>query len=155
MPVLTGGTPSATTTAWCVAVEPIESGKVGRVAVGGVVQCKLDIDAEAYSFASPQASTVALKAGLSGDAAILWKESGTGSNKWGLVRIGSPAVGIRHGTFTGQWLKGSSAIVSDSSSSSTFEAMNYFADLFGSGTRKCAIGRVADGFGWILLAAEC
>ncbi len=72
MPVLTGGTPSATTTAWCVAVEPIESGKIGRVAVGGVVQCK------------------AADLGKASGAHVLWKDS-----NWALIRM---QAGVIRGT---------------------------------------------------------
>jgi len=83
MPVLTGGTPSATTTAWCVAVEPIESGKVGRVAVGGVVQCKASIGDSAHKFLRAKATTSELESAWSGEGLILWKGSG-----WALVRLG-------------------------------------------------------------------
>lgn len=83
MPVLTGGTPSATTTAWCVAVEPIESGKVGRVAVAGVVQCKLSVGDSSHKFARAKASTSELETATSGESLILWKGAG-----WALVRLG-------------------------------------------------------------------
>jgi len=90
MPVLTGGAPSATTTAWCVAVEPIESGKVGRVAVGGVVQCKVEVDKADDKFVGCSGS--GLKTGVKGEGLILYKESGTGSGKWALVRMGTTAT---------------------------------------------------------------
>jgi len=83
MPVLTGATPSATTTAWCVAVEPIESGKIGRVAVGGVVQCKASIGNSAHKFLRAKASTSELESAWSGEGLILWQGSG-----WALVRMG-------------------------------------------------------------------
>lgn len=89
-PVLTGGTPSATTTAWCVAVEPIESGKIGRVAVSGVVQCKVTVDKSEDKLVGCGGS--GLTTGVKGEGLILWKESGTGSNKWALVRIGTTAT---------------------------------------------------------------
>lgn len=82
-PVLTGGTPSATTTAWCVAVEPIESGKIGRVAVAGVVQCKLSVGDSSHKFARAKASTSELETATSGEGLILWKGAG-----WALVRLG-------------------------------------------------------------------
>jgi hypothetical protein len=92
MPVLQGGTPSASTTAWCVAVEPIESGKIGRVAVGGVVQCKVEVDKADDKFVACKASTSELKTGVKGEGLILWKESGTGTGKWALVRLGTTAT---------------------------------------------------------------
>jgi hypothetical protein len=83
MPVLTGGTPSATTTAWCVAVEPIAANSVGRVAVGGVVQCKASIGNSAHKFVRAKASTTELESAWSGEGLILWQASG-----WALVRLG-------------------------------------------------------------------
>lgn len=127
MPVLTGGTPSATTTAWCVAVEPIESGKVGRVAVGGVVQVK------------------AADLGKAAGSQILWKDS-----NWALIRLQGGTI---RGTFTAPWPKGSTANVTDASSASTYTATNYFAEITASGEKTCAIA-YANGE-WILIAAEC
>ena len=128
MPVLTGGTPSATTTAWCVAVEPIENGKVGRVAVGGVVQLK------------------AADLGKAAGAHVLWKDS-----NWALIRM---QAGVIRGTFSPPWNKGSTATVTDAiNSGATITAKNYFANLTGSGPKSCAIAYA--GGEWILIAAEC
>ena len=121
MPVLTGGTPSATTTAWCVAVEPIESGKVGRVAVGGVVQCK------------------AADLGKASGALVLWKDS-----NWALIRM---QAGVIRVTFTGTWTKGSTTTVTDAViSGATYTAKNYIATLSGS---ACLIAYVANE--WVLV----
>jgi predicted RecA/RadA family phage recombinase len=121
LPVLTGGTPSATTTAWCVAVEPIESGKIGRVAVGGVVQLK------------------AADLGKASGAHVLWKDS-----NWALVRM---QAGVIRGTFTGTWTKGSTTTVTDAViSGATYTAKNYIATLSGS---ACLIAYVADE--WVLV----
>lgn len=124
-PVLTGGTPSDTTTAWGVAVEPIESGKIGRVAVGGVVQCK------------------AADLGKAAGAAVLWKDS-----NWALIRLQS---GIVRGTFTGTWSKGSTKTVTDATASSVTygNVKNYIASLSPSGTMACSIAYVGDE--WILV----
>jgi hypothetical protein len=128
MPVLTGGTPSATTTAWCVAVEPIASGSIGRVAVGGVVQVK------------------ATDLGKASGSHVLWKNS-----SWALIRINA---GIIRGTFSGSWAKGATATVTDAVLSGvTYAAKNYFTSLAGSGTKACAIAQA--GGEWILIAAEC
>jgi hypothetical protein len=91
-PIVTGGTPSATTTAWGVAVEPIESGKIGRLAVGGVVQCKVEVTSADDKFVACKASASEIKTGVKGEGLILYKESGTGSGKWALVRIGTTAT---------------------------------------------------------------
>jgi hypothetical protein len=121
MPVLTAGTPSATTTAWCVAVEPIAANAVGRVAVGGVVQLK------------------ASDLGKASGAHVLWKDS-----TWALIRI---QAGVIRGTFTGTWTKGSTTTVTDAVvSGATYTAKNYIATLSGS---VCLIAYVADE--WVLV----
>ena len=121
MPVLTGGTPSATTTAWCVAVEPIAANAVGRVAVGGVVQLK------------------AADLGKASGAHVLWKDS-----TWALIRM---QAGVIRGTFSGTWTKGSTTTVTDAViSGATYTAKNYIATLSGS---VCLIAYVADE--WVLV----
>lgn len=153
-PVLTGGTPSDTTTAWGVAVEPIESGKIGRVAVGGVVQCKIEVTAADDKFVACKSG--GLKTGASGEGLVLWKDGGTGADKWAIVRLGGGgAGGLKRGTFSAPWTKGSTKAVTDAITTGTTysEVMNYFANVSGSGTKNCAIAKV--GTEWILIAAEC
>ena len=88
LPVVAGGTPSDTTTAWCIAVEPIAAGKIGRVAVGGVVQVKVEIVDSAHTFARCKSSSSELRSTDNGEGLILWKQ-GTGSGQWALVRLGN------------------------------------------------------------------
>jgi len=88
LPVVAGSTPSATTTSWCVAVEPIPAGAIGRVAVGGVVQVKVDVADAAHVFAKCKSSTAELKSTDNGEGVILWK-AGTGTGQWALVRLGN------------------------------------------------------------------
>lgn len=153
-PVLEGAAPSDVPGAkFVVTLEPIKAGKIGRAAIDGVVQVKLDVESESDAFASTSGSTSMLSTGQSGEAAILWKESGTGSNKWGLVRLGTNR-GIVRGTFTAPWSKGSTKTVTDAVNTMvTYTAKNYFASMTGSGTKACAISYVAGE--WILIAAEC
>jgi hypothetical protein len=104
-----------------VAVEPIESGKIGMVAVSGVVQLK------------------AADLGKASGAHVLWKDS-----TWALVRI---QAGIIRGTFSGTWTKGSTATVMDAVvSGATYTAKNYIATLSGS---VCLIAYVANE--WVLI----
>ena len=136
MPVLTLGATSSTTTAWCVAIEPIAANKIGRVAVAGAVQIK--------------ASDLPKAKG----APVLWKDS-----NWALIVVGNE--GVRLGTVSATWSKGSNATVTqlkpDGSALSptvTFEAKNWFATVtVSSGTKKVACAPVGDQ--WILIAAEC
>lgn len=135
MPLVTGAAPSATTTAWGVAVEPIAAGRVGRLAVAGVVQAK----------------TADL--GKCGGYQLLWRDA-----TWALIQIGG---GLRLGTISATWTKGQTATVTeqygDGSSrpgAPTFQATNWFATItVSSGTKRVACGRT-DGR-WILIAAEC
>jgi predicted RecA/RadA family phage recombinase len=134
-PVITAGATSATTTAWCVAVEPIASGAIGRVAVSGVVQIKSSDFNKAVG------------------AQLLWKNS-----NWALIQIGG---GLRLGTISASWAKGATATVTEQNGdgsartgSPTFTATNYFAAItVSSGTSRVACGKVDDR--WILIAAEC
>ena len=135
VPMLTGAAPTATTTAWGVAVEPIAAGKIGRLAVSGVVQVK------------------AADLGKAGGYQLLYRDA-----TWALVAIGG---GLRLGTVAGTWTKGQAATVTEQfgdgtakPTGSTFTATNYFATItVSSGTRRVACGKVDDK--WLLIAAEC
>jgi hypothetical protein len=87
-PCITGTMPSATTgAAFCIAVEPIKAGKIGRVAVAGVVQAKLTVGSGVTGDrARPHASRDTLELAANGPARVLWRPSGSGT-VWGLVRI--------------------------------------------------------------------
>ena len=136
MPVLTLGATSSSTTAWCVAIEPIAANKIGRVAVSGAVQIKAsDL---------PKAS----------GATVLWKDT-----NWALVVAGGREP--RLGTISATWTKNATATVTqiqaDGSALSpavTFSATNYFATVtVASGTKKVLCVFVGDR--WLLVAAEC
>lgn len=88
-PVLVGVTPTTATQAVCIAVQPIKNQGVGRVAVHGVVQCRLEIQNAAHNFAGCKASTYEMLTEWGGPVQVLWKESTTGGGRWALVRIGS------------------------------------------------------------------
>jgi hypothetical protein len=88
MPVLTGGTPSEDSRAIAIAVEPIAANAIGRVAIDGAVQVKLDVGHSDHRFARPKASTSAMQSDWGGPAMIIWKPTGTGANQWSLVRMG-------------------------------------------------------------------
>lgn len=91
--VLIGSTPSDTPHAGKIAVlvEPIQSGKVGRACVNGVVPVKVNISDANHKFADVYNGTAGnLKSDFFGAAQILWAESGTGL-KWAVVRLGNPS----------------------------------------------------------------
>ena len=134
-PVLSGGLPTGGS-AFVVAVEPIAAGKIGRAAVAGVVQAKVNVPDAGHGFATAKDGDLTqLSSAASGDVQILWKESGTGSNKWAIVRFGAGANNNRLGKVTGTWSKGAtasvtqwkgdgSAVVSGPSGPLTFTAIN-------------------------------
>jgi hypothetical protein len=128
MPVITGYTPDAATTAWCVAVEPIESGTIGKVAVDGVVQCKV------------------ADLGKARGAHVLWKDSA-----WALIRIG---VGVVSGTFTGDWGAGQVKTVTHLGDSSiTYAVGNQLGNFrLGSNSTECTIA-FSNG-GWTLISVN-
>lgn len=146
-PCVVGSVPDPKKPAWCVAVEPIKAGRIGRVAVGGVVQCKLTVTSSSDRFATCGSTTSSLVTGSSGEALILWKGSG-----WGLVRLGCTR-GIVRGTWTGSWSKGTTKSVTDALSGATITVKNYFSSLTATSAKQCAAAWVGEE--WILIAAEC
>lgn len=159
--------------AFVVSVEPIRAGELGLVAIDGVVQVKLNVTDVGDKFASPAAGSRELTTSSSGQASILWKESGTGAGKWGLVRIGSGAGGadVKLGKITGTWTKagtqtvyehngaGSQISVSTGSSGATapatFTGVNRFATVAASGSAAKFVACGLVGNDWHLIAAEC
>jgi hypothetical protein len=138
LPVVTGDTPSDGDAAWCVAVEPIAAGKVGRVAVAGVVQCKVLIQSETDYFVKAGDTVNELVTGADGDGVILWKEDSTGSNKWALIRFGSGPRGMKLGKTLSDWNTDSLASInvytgesgSETYSGETIEnCVNKFGDI--------------------------
>lgn len=73
---------------YCILQEPIKSGEIGRAVMSGVSWCQLNITADTDTAAEIEDGTRSyLKTGGSGSAKILYMESGTGTNKWGLVYL--------------------------------------------------------------------
>jgi len=135
-PVLSCGSPSAGGAA-VVTVDPIKPGKLGRVAVAGAIQVR----ASDLSYL--------------GSAQVLWSD-----DHWGLVVLGSSG-GVRLGTISATWSKGTTATVTRQKGdgtaltpTQTFTASNHFATIIvSSGTKRVACALV--GSTWILIAAEC
>jgi len=88
-PCVIGVMPTGAGEPFVVAIEPIASSGIGRAAIAGVVQCKLNVTNESDRTAhSTSGSTAELTTGVGGAAEILWKQPGTGSGKWAVVRLG-------------------------------------------------------------------
>jgi hypothetical protein len=159
-PVLSGGLPTGGSS-FVVAVEPIAAGKIGRVAVAGVVQAKINVVAESDTFATAKDGDLTqLTSASSGEAQILWKESGTGASKWAIVRFGGAGgASIRLGKVTGTWSKthwkgdGSQA-VTGASGPATFTAINRAQTVTGP-TGGYWVGCESIDGTWHLEWAEC
>jgi hypothetical protein len=66
-------------------MEPIKSGAIGRAACGGVFACKVNVTNEAHKFAKAKdGDRTQLQSASCGVLQLLWKEGGTGANKWAL-----------------------------------------------------------------------
>jgi triosephosphate isomerase len=136
MPIVTLGTPSGSSRACGVAIEPIDANGIGKVAVAGAVQVK---KADLHKLT---------------DKTVLWEDS-----NWALVVL--QGASIRLGTIAATWTKGNSATVTMQSGDGaavspavTFTAQNYFATVtVASGTRRVACARIDNT--WVLIAAEC
>lgn len=111
-PCVTGVTPTDSAKPFVIAVEPIAAGKIGRAAVAGVVQCKLDVTAAGDGTAGGKPGSRSELTTGSGSARILWKQSGTGGGKWGLVAIGGGGgTSIRMCKTIADWEVGSTQLV--------------------------------------------
>ena len=87
VPVVSGSTPTLATAAFGVTVEPIGSGAIGRLAVGGAVQVKLDVQDASHKWAKPKGSTTELQTDHGGGGLVLWKNDATGPGQWALVQL--------------------------------------------------------------------
>lgn len=88
-----GSTPSGATGPgkWCVTMEPVADGEIGRAVLLGVVPVEVDVSGGVEDFAEfKSGSTSVLEASATGTARILWIES-TGDTRWAVVRLGDGA----------------------------------------------------------------
>lgn len=102
-----GATPSTSTPhygQYAILQEPAAAGAIVRSVMHGLTWCKLTIThASDIAAEITNGTTTALTTGYVGTSRILWKESGTGSGKWGLIRVGDTLdnfVGKSDGTIT-------------------------------------------------------
>lgn len=164
MACVRGAVPAADTAGrFVVALEPIPVDGIGRAVASGVVAVKLDVANASDKFAGPKASTVAEMKSGSGPAEILWKQTGTGTGKWALVRIGGRQP-PRLGKTTASWLKNTTATIDlyeegtppteakNTSNPTLAGVMNKFADI---GSGKWVMVSLASNGYWYVISAEC
>lgn len=83
-----------------VCLEEIAVGGFGRVVALGITPAKMQVVASGDRWARTHASNARLTGGRSGQARILWKESGTGE-KWALLMLDGPTI-PKSGVFVGK-----------------------------------------------------
>lgn len=162
-PVLTVTTPAAADQlrGWCVLQEPIKSNQVGRAMFVGLTVCQIDVVDSGDDYADTIASDSAkLQSGPFGSAAILYKESGTGT-KWALICLGTPGVPLLLGKTNAAHNKGASGTINvfrgttagseTHVSSKTISAWNHFGNVGSTKYVVCAYLQR----NWRIVAAEC
>lgn len=123
------------------------------------------------TWAKGEKATLTIYSGTPGSEVKSTGDTVDAWNKWGDVAAGEwvllarangtfylakgPDGGIKRGTFTAPWGKGTAQLITDAVESETTypDVKNYFANIKGSGSKSCAIAYV--GTEWILIAAEC
>lgn len=151
-PVLRGRLPTGLSNSFAVALEPIRAGQYGQCAVAGVVQVKCDISSTGDDYVRTQFNSTRLKTGGYGEGLILWKEAGTGGDKWALVRLATPAgaVMIR---FSGAWALGATKSVTILDTSDTLNVVNRFVSISAACDERYGAA-IKYGDAWYLTAAQ-
>lgn len=87
-PNLEAVTPSGSTGAIGILMEPIANGLLGHALIAGITPCKVNVTDSShwYADATSGSSTYLTSAASGGRAVVLWKESGTGT-KWAYVLL--------------------------------------------------------------------
>ena len=99
---------------WCVAAGAIADGEMGLAFVSGVCPAIINVVDAAHPCVDIADADDELNSGWWGAGQILWQETGTGSGKRALIRIGNPPVSgpVFWGKLDGTLSQGGSATVS-------------------------------------------
>lgn len=91
VPCVEAVVPSNATHAWCVLLEPLARGQIGRAQVSGVALVRI-VNATGAWTVSPQAGSFAMACGYGG-ASVVWKDPAAenGEECWALVRVNGAA----------------------------------------------------------------
>ncbi len=86
-PVMNGGTPSGGSQQVAVAIEPIENGKIGRMAISGRFACKVKVLSTSHGYARGRNGDVTqLISAECGPIRLLWTE-GQGNDKFAAAMV--------------------------------------------------------------------
>lgn len=147
---------------FCVLLDPLKSGGMGRAVVGGVVQVKVTGSLSTKWARVTDNDSTKLTASNVGACRLLWSDSGSGE-RWALVRLGEFENKVR-GKLTAQLNKDNSAAMDiwtgTGAGSSTTESITVHAWKLATG-QFVASGKMIDAFYehasgiWVLGGAEC
>lgn len=163
LPVLRGVTPDKDSDhRICITLGPVDQDQYVAAAIDGVTPVKLNVIDEAHRFAKPQdGSASEMDTSHGGPVAILWKESGTGSGKWGLVRFGGDGDFFRVARFQGYWEVATTKTVQlvdeegdPVSPTVEFNVVN-FAATFSTNGQYRKLGACRYGSTWVLMWFQC
>lgn len=153
-PVLRGYRTDGVRQNWVVCLEPIPSGTIGRCAVDGVVQCKIDVRGLFDQYVRSDSASQRLVSSGFGSGLILWREGTIGTNKWALVRMGNSG-GLVMIEFAGQWLKNQNKTVNVLNTNDQITVVNRFASITSDVCSSLNTGAAVQHLGtWYLIAAE-
>lgn len=82
-----------------ILLQPLKSGAIGLAQISGATVCKINVEDEGHLYADVKIhESDELLSREVGAAEILWKEAGTGTGKWAIVRLGQfiapPLIGM-------------------------------------------------------------
>lgn len=92
-PIFTGDTPAANEQHVAILSEPIADGFLGWGVIPNAAWAKVNVSDEDHEFAQPKASVAELVSSASVGFPIIWKELGTGADKWAVISLVKPGVG--------------------------------------------------------------
>jgi hypothetical protein len=176
-PLISASAPPTTTAkAFGIAIDPIGAGKVGRVAVSGVCQVRIEIVDDAHWLATAKmdgennGTFEEMQSSKYYGIPILWKESGTGSGKWAIVLLEKPTdetpvyvlgkiseTSTKGGeSVTVDRYNGDGSAYDEDGQPSQISAKNLFATVtVNSGGPAKWVGCRLIGGAWYIVAAEC
>lgn len=108
-PILLGDTPDLALhrRQFAILVDGLGLKEIGPAILTGQAICKVNVTLEAHPFAHVKdADSTQLESDWAGNAAIKWKESGTGT-KWAIVEMRTEPIHARLAVLTGTLLQGS------------------------------------------------
>ena len=105
---------------WGIALEPIPVGSIGKVAVSGIVQAKVELVSTAHKYVRPRRETTILETATAGEGKILWIDPRRFQNasalRWAVVQVGTECYPFVTVSWSGgTWEVGETKVLGDPS----------------------------------------